>query len=106
MENFNRRNMTMDFGMELVSLNKTVAQQEMIIDELELKASMYKANFFNKYELANKLQKQIQENYDSCVGEFDGFCFASWRTNAVYRTLDDMYREGLITEEERRFCEV
>ena len=105
-EDFYRRNMTMGFDIELVDLNKTVAQQEMIIDELELKASMYKANFFHKYELANKLQEQIKENYDSCIGEFDGFCFASWRANAVYRTLDDMCREGLITEEERRFCEV
>ena len=101
-EDFYRRSMT----MELVNLNKTVAQQEMIIDELKLKAAMYKANFFHKYDLANKLHEQIKENYDSCIGEFDGFCFASWRSRAVYRTLDDMFRQGLITEEERRFCEV
>lgn len=106
MENFNRRSMTMDFGMELVNLNKTVAQQEMIIDELMLKSAMYKASFFGKHNLADKLREQITENYDSCIGEWDGFCFASWRARAVYRTLDDMYREGLITEEEYRFCEV
>lgn len=106
MEDFNRRSMTMDFGMELVNLNKTVAQQEMIIDELMLKSAMYKANFFGKHNLANKLNEQIMENFNSCIGEWDGFCYASWRARAVYRTLDDMYREGLITEEERRFCEV
>jgi hypothetical protein len=78
----------------------------MIIDELMLKAAMYKANFFHKYELANKLQEQIKENYDSCIGGWDGFCFASWRANAVYRTLEDMYRQNIITAEEYRFCEV
>ena len=36
-EDFCKRNMTMNFGIELVNLNKTVAQQEMIIDELEQK---------------------------------------------------------------------
>lgn len=105
-EDFNRRSVTMDFGMELVNLNKTVAQQEMVIDELMLKAARYKASFFGKHNLANKLNEQITENFNSCIGEWSGFCFASWRANAVYRTLDDMYRDGLITEEERRFCEV
>lgn len=101
-----KRNMTMDFGMELVNLNKTVAQQETIIDELMLKAAMYKANFFHKYDLADKLQEQIKENYDNLTGDWDGFCFVSWRADAVYRNLDDMLRKGLITEEERRFCNV
>ena len=105
-EEFYRRNMTMDFGMELINLNKTVEQQEIIIDELELKAAMYKANFFHKYDLAKKLEEQITENYNHCVGEFDGFCYCSRRARAVYRTLVDMYREHLITEEEYRFCEV
>lgn len=105
-ENFYKQSMTMDFGMELVNLNKTVAQQEMIIDELMLKAAMYKSDFFNKYDLANKLQEQIKENYDSCIGEWDGFCFVSWRANATYRTLFDMYIENVITEEEYRFCKV
>lgn len=106
MENFNRRSMAMDFSIEIINLNKTVEAQEIIIDELELKAAMYKAKFFNKYDLAEKLQAQIMENYNSCVGEFDGFCYASWRARAVYRTLADMYRENIITKEEYSFCEV
>ena len=106
MENFNRRSMAMDFSIEIINLNKTVKAQEIMIDELELKAAMYKANFFQKYDLAEKLQAQITENYNSCVGEFDGFCYASWRARAVYRTLVDMYRDNIITKEEHSFCEV
>ena len=105
-ENYYRRNMTMDFSIELINLNKTVGQQEIIIDELELKAAMYKAFFFGKYDLAEKLQNQIKENCGYNVGEFDGFCYASWRARAVYRTLADMYRENMITKEECSFCEV
>ena len=106
MEDFYRRNMTMDFGRELINLNNTIEAQEIVIDELQLKAAMYKANFFYKYDLAEKLQAQIIENYNHCVGEFDGFCYASWRVRAVYRTLVDMYRENIITKEEYSFCEV
>ena len=106
MEDFCRRSMTVDFGMELVNLNKIIEQQEIIIDELILKAAMYKANFFHKYDLANKLQEQIEDNYNHCVGDFDGFCYASWRAKAVYRTIEDMCRAGLITKEEYNFCEV
>jgi hypothetical protein len=97
-------NDTTRFGIELVRTNKTIAEQKITIDALELKAAMYKANFFHKYDLAEKLQKQIEENYDYCIGEWDGFCFASWRARAIYRTLDDMYEEGLITSEEYKSC--
>lgn len=106
MESFRRQNITMKLGIELVNLNKTVGQQEMIIDDLTLKAAMYKANFFGKYELGEKLQSQINENHDNCIGEWDGFCFCSLRANAVYRTLYEMLQDGLITKEEYRFCEV
>lgn len=102
-ENYN--NMTMDFGIELVNLSRTVARQEIIIDELELKAAEYKALFFGKHDLVEKLRKQIKENRDNCIGEFDGFCYASWRVNAIYRTLDDMYKDNLITETEYSFCQ-
>lgn len=93
-----------EFGMELIRLNKTIEAQDIAIVELELKAAMYKANFFHKYELAEKLHEQIKQNYDHCTGEFDGFCYASWRAKAVYRTIEDMCREGLITKEEYNFC--
>lgn len=97
---------SLDLGIELVNLHRTINAQEMIIDELALKAAMYKANFFQKYSLAAKLQSQITENYHARVGVFDGFCYASWRAKAIYRTLNDMYRDGFITKEEYLFCEV
>jgi len=106
MESYRRQSITKEFGVELVNLHKTVEQQEMIIDELTLKAAMYKANFFGKYDLANKLQAQSNENYDSCIGHWDGFCFCSSRRNAEYRTLYEMLLEGLITENEYQFCKV
>ena len=71
---------------------------------LELK-QLYKAYFFYNSILAEKLQKQSEENRDALIGEFDGFCYASWRANAVYRTLEDMLYEGIITETEYRECE-
>lgn len=105
-EDYYRRNMTTDFGMELINLNRTIEQQEIIIDELELKAAEYKALFFGRDDLVEKLRKQIRENRDHCIGEFNGFCYASWRARAVYRTLVDMYRGNIITEEECSFCKV
>lgn len=105
-ENYGKQNATTDFAIELINLNATITQQEKIIDELELKAATYKARFFGKYDLAEKLDNQIKENFNNLVGEFDGFSYASWRAHAVYRTLGDMYKDNLITEEELRLCEV
>ena len=99
-------NTSLNFGMELVNLNKIVEEQEVMIDRLALKAAYYKASFYGKYELARKLINQIEENYDYCVGEFDGFCYSSKRANAVYRTAETMYKEGLLTKEEYGFCDV
>lgn len=98
------RNLSMELGKELIHLNRIVSQQEMIIEELELKTAMYKSNFFHRFDLANRLSKQIDENSDANIGDFDGFCYCSWRANAVYRTLEDMCRCGLITSEEYSFC--
>lgn len=101
-----RYGMSMELGEELVYLNKTVEQQEMYIDELRIKAAMYKAAFFHKYDLYEKLVKQRDENRDARIGGFDGFCYASWRDNAVFRSLEDMYKDGLLTESEYRECEI
>lgn len=49
--------------------------------------------------------EQAEEIVDALTGEFDGFSYASWRANAVYRTLEDMLYEGIITEKEYRECE-
>ena len=84
------RNITREVAIEVLNMNKTIERQEIIIDELILKAAKYKAYFYNKHELAEKLEKQIMENMNNCIGEFDGFFYASWRAKAVYRTLEDI----------------
>ena len=78
----------------------------MIIDKLMLKAAMYKANFFGKYDLADKLREQLTENMNARIGDFDGFCYCSARARAEYRTINDMFKDGLITHDELQFCKV
>lgn len=72
---------------------------------LRIKTAKYKALFFGKYDLAERLDKQVTENRDSLIGEFNGFCYCSWRAKAVFRTLENMYDEGIITESEYNFCD-
>lgn len=79
--------------------------QESKIELLRIKAAKYKAYFFHKFELAEKLEKQERENEDALVGEWDGMCYASWRAKAVFRTLEDMRDEEIITESEYKECE-
>lgn len=93
-----------ELGLELIELNRTIKYQEKIIDELRIKVAYYKASFFGKYDLAERLYKQDMENQDNLIGDFDGFCYASWRANAVYRTLEKMMADELITMEEYDFC--
>ena len=76
------------------------------VENLRIKAAMYKAYFFRNFILAEKLEKQSEENRDALIGEFDGFSYASWRANAVYRTVEDMFDEGLLTENEYRECKI
>ena len=71
---------------------------------LRIKAAKYKAFFFRESDLAIKLQKQEEENMNALRGEFDGFCWSSERAFSVFRTLEDIYDEGLITESEYREC--
>lgn len=92
-------------GLKLLDTQKKLILQEYEIEMLRIKAAKYKAFFFRESDLAIKLQEQEEENRDALVGEFDGYCYASWRANAIFRTLEDMYDEGLITESEYRECE-
>lgn len=94
-----------DFGMNIVEMHMKLSQQESKIELLRIKAAKYKAYFFHKFELAEKLEKQERENEDALVGEWDGMCYASWRAKAVFRTLEDMRDEGTITESEYKECE-
>ena len=73
-------------------------------EQYRIAAAKYKAYFFRKADLAEKLEQQFGENADALVGEFDGATYASWRAHAVYRTLEDMRDDGFITAEEYEFC--
>lgn len=95
-----------NMGLQLLESQEKLVYQEYEIENLRIKAAMYKAYFFRDSSLAEKLQKQSKENRDVLVGEFDGFSCASWMANAVYRTLEDMYCEGLLTKKEYRECKV
>lgn len=97
-------NMAKELGIGLMKLSDIIDSQELIIEKYRLKTAMYKAFFFHRSDLATNIQQQIMENNDAEIGEFDGFCYASWRANAVYRTLEDMAKQGLITKEEYNFC--
>lgn len=71
-----------------------------------LKTAMYYSFHMRNWELGERLQKQLQENTYASIGEFDGFSYSSVRANAMFRTLEDMVENGLITIEEYKFCNV
>lgn len=93
-----------ELGKGLTRLSNIVDSQEVEIEKYRLKTAMYKAFFFHRNNLGTNIQQQIIENNDAVIGEFDGFSYASWRANAVYRTLEDMARQRLISKEEYDFC--
>ena len=95
-----------NMGLQLLEAQEKLVSQEYEVENLRIKAAMYKAYFFRNFILAEKLEKQSEENRDALIGEFDGFSYASWRANAIYRTLEDMCDEGLLTEKEYRECKV
>lgn len=100
----NMKNMIENFIDELTDMNETNKEYKIKIVELKLKAAMYKAYFYHKSNLAEKLNDQIVENLNHCIGEFDGFCYSSSRANAKYKTLEDMVMENIITDDEYDFC--
>ncbi|MBP3707568.1 MAG: hypothetical protein J6J36_03030 [Clostridia bacterium] len=71
---------------------------------LRLKAARYKALFQGENKLADKLDKQIKENEDAIVGEFDGFAYSSKRARARFKTLEEMFENGVITKKEYDFA--
>lgn len=95
-----------NLGLQLLESQEKLVSQEYEIENLRIKAAMYKAYFFRNSSLAEKLRKQSEENRNALIGEFDGLSYASWRANAVYRTLEDMCDEGLFTEREYKECKV
>lgn len=95
-----------NMGLQLLEAQEKLVSQEYEVENLRIKAAMYKAYFFCNSILAEKLQKQSEENRDALIGEFDGFSYASWRADAAYRTLENMCDEGLLTEKEYSECKV
>lgn len=93
-------------GLKLLNAQEKLISQEYEIEMLRIKAAKYKAFFFRESDLAIKLQEQEEENTDALIGEFYGFCWSSRRTFAVFRTLEDMYDEELLTEDEYKECRI
>ena len=91
-------------GLDLLETQENLVSLKYQVETLRIKASIYKAYFFRNSALAEKLEKQNSENTYALVGEFDGFCHSSVRSRAVFRTLEDMFCEGLITESEYMEC--
>jgi hypothetical protein len=87
-----------------IKMSDTVDAKEWLNQAYRLKAAMYKAYFYGHNNLADTLRKQVSENYAHQVGDFDGYCHASQRGRAVYRTLEDMEEQGILSETEYRFC--
>ena len=88
-------NMSTMLGRELIGLNNLVEEQQYYIYELQLKAALYKAYFFHKHSLTEKIENQLHDNIASSI-----------LSGKTYRTLEDMYMQDLITESEYKFCRV
>lgn len=93
-----------NLGFELVNTQRKLVCQEYEIEKLRIKAAMYRAFFFHNSDLAKRLRVQNEENDNALIGEFDGFGYASWRRDAIFRSLEDMCVDGLLTKEEYREC--
>jgi len=87
-----------NLGFELVNTQRKLVCQEYEIEKLRIKAAMYHAFFFHNFDLAKRLRDQNEENDNALIGEFDGF------RDAIFRSLEDMCVDGLLTEEEYREC--
>lgn len=101
-----RYGLTYELEKELRSNRHELQYLSVALEEYRIKAAMYYSFHMHKWDLGKKLNEQLQENKDAIIGEFDGFCYSSRRANAVYRTLEDMFRDGMITREEYNFCNV
>ena len=88
----------------LIEIIENCKRQQKEIYMLELEKSKYKAYFYGRSDLAKKLSKQIEENEDNLIGAYDGFWSSSKRANAIFRNLEDMYEQNIISKEEYNFC--
>ena len=101
-----RYGLTFELEEELRMNRKELEYLSVSVEQYRLKAAIYYSFFMRKWDLGEKLRNQLQENLDASTGEFDGFCYASWRASAVFRTLEEMLMDGIITREEYNFCNI
>lgn len=101
-----RYGLAVELENELRMNRQELERSFIALEEYRIKAAMYYSFHMGRWDLGKKLNEQLQENMDSIIGEFDGFCYSSRRASAVYRTLGDMVRDGIITREEFNFCNI
>ena len=88
---------------EIIGYKKYATELQFEYTNLKFKAAMYKAQAFHMWDLADKLAKQIDSNHRATNNGFNGFCY-HYDPNAEYLDFDDMYKNGILNEEEYRFC--
>ena len=93
--------MLRELEYELHRINTKVEEQDFLIEMLRLKAGKYYAYNIREWKLGHKLDEQIKEN-EYAIQRFFGTAWgiASWIERAVFRTLEDMRDEEIITEQE------
>lgn len=91
---------------ELRTNRQELERLSISVEEYRIKAAMYYSFHMHRWDLGETLRKQLRENMNAVIGEFDGFCCVSWRANAVFRTLEDMVHDGIISREEYNFCNI
>ena len=101
-----RYGLTFELEKELRMNHQELEHLSIALEEYRIKAAMYYSFHMHRWDLGKKINAQLQENNDAIIGEFDGFCYSSRRASAVYRTLGDMFRDGIITREEYNFCNI
>lgn len=96
-----------NFGQDLMDLVAVYRALQDRVEFYRLKAALYKAYFYHNNRLSKQLENQIDKNRNSKFEDgFDGFCYDSRYTNSVYRTLEGMLLDGVISNEEYEFCNI
>ena len=93
----NRFDSVSDFGQDLMDLVAAYRALQNEYVRCKLIAALFKAYYYNEDDIAKKLEKQLDENRNSLTDEY---------SNYVYRTLNDMNHDGIITDKEYGFCNV
>lgn len=101
-----RYGLTFELENELRMNRQELEHLSIAVEEYRMKVAMYYSFHMRRWDLGETLRKQLRENMDAVIGEFDGFCYSSRRASAVYRTLGDMFHDGIITREEYNFCNI